>query len=51
MVSNKRLLIMAHLLSLIIQEENIKFSELTKRIYRLDKRTGELEEHLKENQE
>jgi len=45
-LSNKKEWAMSHLLSLIIHEETTsKFSELTKRIYRLEKKTAELPEY------
>jgi hypothetical protein len=38
---------MAHLLGLIIQEENTnKFSELTKRVYNLEKKVVQIEERI-----
>jgi hypothetical protein len=46
MLSNKKEWTMSHLLSLIMKEETVdKFSELTKRIYRLEKKTAELPEY------
>lgn len=45
-LENKKEWIMSHLLSLIMQQETAdKFSELTKRIYRLEKKTAELPEY------
>jgi hypothetical protein len=45
-LENKKEWAMSHLLSLIMREETTnKFSELTKRIYRLEKKTAELPEY------
>ena len=45
-LENKKEWAMSHLLSLIMHEETTnKFSELTKRIYRLEKKTAELPEY------
>ena len=45
-LENKKEWTMSHLLLLIMKEESInKFSELTKRIYRLEKKTAELPEY------
>jgi hypothetical protein len=46
-LSNKKEWQMAHLLGLIIQQENTnKFSELTKRVYNLEKKVVQIEERI-----